>query len=118
MDNNSTTPTSISDQFDLSYLNDDYDLELNSVSIGDLCLAKVKAVETAYWPARILEVNSTGKGKQKKMFRVMYLDRKEKYIPRDQFYTTSQDGFGTCIVSSCSHWQSFLTKIDDRRVHR
>jgi len=120
INNNSTTPTSISDQFNLSYLNDDYDLELNSVSIGDLCLAKVKAVETAYWPARILEVkrSSTGKGKQKEMFRVMYLDRKEKYIPRDQFYTTSQDEFRTCIVSSCSHWQSFLTKIDDRRVHR
>ena len=120
MDNNSTIPTNIFDQFDLSYLNDDYDLELNPVSIGDLCLAKVKAVETAYWPARILEVkrSSTRKGKQKEMFRVMYLDRKEKYISRDQFYTTSQDEFRTCIVSSRSHWQSFLTKIDDRCVHR
>lgn len=111
VDNNSTSPTSISDQFDLSYLNDDYDLELNSVSIGDLCLAKVKAVETTYWPARILEVKqfSTGKGRQKKMFRVMYLDMKEKYIPRNQFYTTSQEGFGTCAVSRCFYWQSSLT---------
>jgi len=118
MDDTSTTQTSISDHFNLSYLNDDYDLELNSVSIGDLCLARVTAVGTTYWPARILEIkrSSTGKGKQKRMFRVMFLDRKEKYIPRDQFYTTSQEEFGTCIVSTCSDLQSLLTK--DRRDHR
>lgn len=118
IDDTSTTQTSISDHFNLSYLNDDYDLELNSVSIGDLCLARVTAVGSTYWPARILEIkrSSTGKGKQKRMFRVMFLDRKEKYIPRDQFYTTSQDEFGTCIVSTCSDLQSLLTK--DRRAHR
>ncbi|KAL9715462.1 hypothetical protein Ac2012v2_002123 [Leucoagaricus gongylophorus] len=100
IDDTSTTQTSISDHFNLSYLNDDYDLELNSVSIGDLCLARVTAVGSTYWPARILEIkrSSTGKGKQKRMFRVMFLDRKEKYIPRDQFYTTSQDEFRTCII--------------------
>lgn len=96
------TQSNLSDHFDIPSFSDDSDLELDSIGVGELCLAKAKATETVYWPARVLQVKkSTGKGKgrEKKMFRVMFLDKKEKDIPRDWFYTSSQEEFCTCSVS-------------------
>lgn len=94
------TEINTSDHFDRSYLSDDSDLELDNVTVGDLCLAKAKDGETAYWPAKILEVKRppSGKGKQKKMYRVIFLDKKEKDIPRNRFFVSTQDEFYTCTI--------------------
>ncbi len=97
-----TTEPNTSDHYDFQAFSDESDLELDSVGVGELCLAKSKATGTVYWPARILQVKkSTGKptGKQKKTFRIMFLDKKEKDIPRNWFYTSSQEEFCTCSVS-------------------
>lgn len=97
LDDDATTEVNLSD------FSDDSDLELNSVGIGELCLAKAKATETIYWPAKVLQtkklITGKGTGRRKKIYRVMFLDKKEKDIPRDWFYTCSQDEFGTCTVS-------------------
>ncbi|KAF9445577.1 hypothetical protein P691DRAFT_262291 [Macrolepiota fuliginosa MF-IS2] len=92
------TEPDISDYSDLAEFSDDSDLDLD----GELCLARAKSGDTFYWPAKVLQVKNTtgkGKGKQKKMFHVMFLDKKEKDIPRDWFYTSSQEEFCTCSVS-------------------
>lgn len=103
-DGTSTEPNT-SDHYDLQVLSDDSDLELDSVGDGELCLARAKAMGTVYWPAKILEVKKStgGRGKQKKIFRVMFLDKKEKDIPRNWFYTPSQEEFCNCSVSHSCH---------------
>ncbi|KAJ3569411.1 hypothetical protein NP233_g5068 [Leucocoprinus birnbaumii] len=85
LDDNATTETNLSDNLNLS---DDSDLDFDTVEVNDGCFAKGKSADTAYWPARILEIKRPppGKGKRKKMYRVMFLDKSERDIPRDRFF--------------------------------
>jgi hypothetical protein len=64
-DDDITTEMNSSDAFDLSYLNDDSDLDPDSVSKGEYCFAKDKAADTVYWPAKVLEVKRPGQRKGK-----------------------------------------------------
>lgn len=96
VDDETATETNFSD------LSGDSDLEMNSAAIGELCLAKTRAADTTYWPAKIIQTKrqKTGKGKfEQKIYRVLYLDRREKDVPRSWFYIDSQDEFGTCTVN-------------------
>jgi hypothetical protein len=99
----------------LSDFSSDSDLEMNSVAVGELCLAKTKANDTAYWPAKVIQTKrrKIGKGKsEQKIYRVLYLDRREKDIPRSWFYIDSQDEFGTCTVNRSPNFGSSFNFTD------
>ncbi|KXN91476.1 hypothetical protein AN958_00738 [Leucoagaricus sp. SymC.cos] len=102
IDDDVTTETNFSDHLDAPDLGGDSDLELDAVPAGELCFAKGKAADTVYWPAKVLQAkrptSGRRKGKQKKMYRIMFLDKKEKDIPRDFFYISSQEEFCTCTI--------------------
>ncbi|KAF7778459.1 hypothetical protein Agabi119p4_2804 [Agaricus bisporus var. burnettii] len=88
-------------EMDLSDFSGDSDLEMNSVAVGELCLAKAKGTDTMYWPAKVIQTKKRKSGRaqlEQKIYRVLFLDRKEKDIPRSWFYVDSEDEFGTCPV--------------------
>lgn len=66
---------------------------------GELVLAREKKNGSLYWPAKLLEyIPPTRATKKMGNYLVVYLDETQKAIPRDWFFTSSEDGFGSCRV--------------------
>ena len=67
---------------------------------GEPILAKGSGSDRNYWPARILEyVPPRNKREKEGKYKIEYLDKTTSIVNRNGFYTSEEDGFGTCKVN-------------------
>lgn len=67
---------------------------------GELIFARENPSSAYYWPARILEYVPPKRRTQEGMYRLEFLDNLVLVISRKCFFTSEEDGFTTCKVSS------------------
>ncbi len=66
---------------------------------GELILAKGTNSDKNYWPARILEyIPPKSKKEREGKYKIEYLDGITSVVDLNAFYTSEEDGFGTCKV--------------------
>ncbi|KAG6829583.1 hypothetical protein H0H87_010824 [Tephrocybe sp. NHM501043] len=75
---------------------------------GELILAIERAGDTLYWPAKVLEYVPSTKGRGK--YQVVFLDGKQRAIPRRWFYIAEDDGFATCKLGL---WESTVVEVQN-----
>jgi hypothetical protein len=76
---------------------------------GEGVLAKDRSDAKYWWPAKILEYVPKSRykriGKKKGMYKIEFMDRREKVVSREWFYASHEDAFATCQVGH----QPYLT---------
>lgn len=67
---------------------------------GEPVLAKGTGSDRNYWPARVLEyVPPRNKRDKEGKYKIEFLDKTTSIVNRSAFYTSEEDGFGTCKVN-------------------
>ncbi|KAF5369170.1 hypothetical protein D9615_009985 [Tricholomella constricta] len=75
---------------------------------GELLLAQDRATSAIYWPAQILEYVPPKKERQRPKYRVLFLDKVQRDIPREWFFTSEENEFATCKLG---RWQSDFKEV-------